>query len=92
MLQELIQKLQDNHGISAEQSHGVVNTVTQYIKQKFPLIGGSLDGLLGHHETTAPQNTGTDVAANPGTSESIVDQIEDFAKTKLGGLFSGNKN
>jgi hypothetical protein len=84
MLQELIQKLQDEHGVSAEQSQGVINTVTQYLKDKFPMIGGHIDSLLGNAPSTGDGSAQGD--------ESMIGKLEDMAKSKFGGLFGGNKS
>ena len=46
MLQELIQKLQKMHGLSAEQSHNILSTVTGYIKEKIPLIKDKIEDLF----------------------------------------------
>jgi len=59
MVQELIQRLQDNHGLSAEQSQSILNTVTGFIKEKFPMLSGAVDNMF------PPQTDGT----TPTTSE-----------------------
>jgi hypothetical protein len=103
-MQELIDKLQADHGLSQEQSHGIVNTITNFIKEKFPMVGGAIDNLF-HHEgspTTVTGDTGsTDAPASKGGSfldkisdyipGSTGEKIEDFAKDKLGGMFGGDK-
>ena len=91
MLEELIQKLQNEHGISAEQSHGVINSVTEFIKEKFPMVGGMLDNLL-IHQSNSPQGPTGDVNENNNTNESTMGKLEDFAKSKLGNIFGGNKS
>ena len=83
-MQELIQKLQDEHGITPEQSTGVVNSVVLFIKEKFPMVGGSLDHLLG---TTNSEQT----SSNPSADESAFDKAKDFAKEKLGSIFGASK-
>ena len=45
-MQELIDKLKNVHGLSTEQSHGILNTITSFIKEKFPMVGGAIDNLL----------------------------------------------
>jgi hypothetical protein len=107
-MEELIQKLQSVHGLSAEQSHGILNTITGYIKEKFPMVAGAVDNLF--QSGTTPEAPGTSPAdvqatvANPGDSGNVFDKIsdfipgatgekmEEFAKEKLGGFFKGNKN
>lgn len=106
-MEELIQKLQNTHGLSAEQSHGILNTIAEYLKEKFPMVGGAIDNLF--QSGTTPPGPGTTPAdvqattANPGKSNDFLDKIsdfipgesgeklEEFAKGKLGGFFGGNK-
>ena len=107
-MEELIQKLQNIHGLSAEQSHGILNTIAGYLKEKFPMVGGAIDNLFQSGTTpTGPGTTPGDVqstVANPAQSSDFLDKIsnfipgetgeklETFAKDKLGGFFGGNKN
>ena len=102
-MEELIQKLQNLHGLTAEQSHGILNTITGYIKEKFPMVAGAVDNLFqGGTTPSAPGTTPADVQATTNVSEGSGDlldkisdfipgatgqKIEDFAKDKLGGFF-----
>lgn len=102
-MEELIQKLQNIHGLSAEQSHGILNTITGYIKEKFPMVAGAVDNLF--QSGTTPSATGTTPAdVNAAQSDgsmldkisdfipgSAGEKIEEFAKDKFSGLFGGNK-
>lgn len=106
-MEELIQKLQSAHGLSAKQSHDILNTIVGYIKEKFPMIGGAVDNLFQSGTTpSGPGTTPADVqssTANPATNNDLLDRIsdfvpgatgekiEEFAKEKLGGFFGGNK-
>ncbi|MBS1738127.1 MAG: hypothetical protein JSS98_16205 [Bacteroidetes bacterium] len=99
-MNELLEKLQSLHGLTAEQSQGILGTITGYIKEKFPMVAGAIDNLLpsgGASSTaTAAQSAGT---ASNSEGGSILDKIsdfipggagqkiEDFAKDKLGGIF-----
>ena len=47
-MQELIKKIQDDHGLSAEQSTGVLFTIKEYIKEKFPMVESMVDNLFQH--------------------------------------------
>lgn len=62
-MQELIKKLQDTHGLNAEQAHGILNTIKEYIKQKFPMVEGAIDNLF-HHDSQ-----GTTTAGDTGSTE-----------------------
>ena len=105
-MEELIQKLQNVHGLSAEQSQGILNTITGYVKEKFPMLGGAIDNLF--QSGTTPSTTGATTPADVNTtavqnSGDILDKISDFipgatgekieqfAKDKLGGFFGGSK-
>jgi hypothetical protein len=89
-MEELIQRLQNLHGLTPEQSHGILNTITNYVKEKFPMVGGAIDNLFQSGTTpSSPGTTPTD--ANSATTAGTSGQsIEDFAKDKLGSFF-GNK-
>jgi hypothetical protein len=106
-MKELIQKLQNVHGLSAEQSEGILNTIAGYIKEKFPMVGGAVDQIF--QSGTTPSEAGTtpgevqSTTANPAANNDFLDRIsdfvpgatgekiEEFAKEKLGGFFGGNK-
>lgn len=106
-MEELIQKLQNVHGLSREQSFGILNTITGYIKEKFPMVAGAVDNIFQSGTTpSAPGTTPADVQAtnvNPSANTDLLDKIsdfipgatgekiEEFAKEKLGGFFGENK-
>ncbi len=60
-MQELIKKLQDDHNLSAEQAHSILNTIKEFIKQKFPMVEGAIDNLFPHDsgDTTTAGDTGS---------------------------------
>ena len=61
-MEELIKKLQENNGLTVEQSHGVLNTIKDFIKEKFPMVGGMVDNLFlddSSNETTSAGDMGT---------------------------------
>jgi hypothetical protein len=104
-MQELIEKLQQEHGLSAEQSYGVLNTIKNFIKEKFPMVGGAVDNLFPSGETETKTQTGDTgntegPAAKGGSfSDNISEMLpgesgqkaEQFIKDKLSGMFE-NKN
>ncbi len=71
-MQELIKKIQDNHGLSAEQSTGVLNTIKEYIKEKFPMVESMVDNLFQHDSDKGHTESGdtgsTDTPASKGGS------------------------
>ena len=61
-MEELIKKLQENHGLTAEQSYAILNTIKEFIKEQFPMIGGAIDNLIpGNNEgnTTSAGDIGS---------------------------------
>lgn len=86
-MQELINKLTERAGISHEQAAKVLDTVKDFVKEKFPMMSGAVDNLLGG-DTAAP------VTASPQATVSV-DKEEspfDVAKDKLTNFLSGDKN
>lgn len=84
MLSELLQKLETEHGIPPAQGSGIINTIIQHIKEKFPQVAGMIDSVLGSQKSGTSNMNGSTV--NDG-SENSLQQLEDLAKSKLGGLF-----
>ncbi|MGH2647445.1 MAG: hypothetical protein ACRDE8_07750 [Ginsengibacter sp.] len=98
-MEELIQKLQSLHGLTAEQSHGILGTIAGYIKEKFPMVAGAIDNIIPTGTTaSSPASKATTSSASQGSGD-ILDKIsdfipgatgekiEEFAKEKLGSLF-----
>ncbi len=71
-MEELLKKIQDNHGLSAEQAIGVLNTIKDYIKEKFPMVESMVDNLFQHDADEGHTEVGdtgsTDTAAQKGGS------------------------
>ena len=85
MLQELIQKLQNDHGLSAEQSQGVVSTVTGFIKEKFPLMKDTMESLLNpKSEESKPGAFAQPEAEEKKEESSFLDKISDFIPGQAG--------
>jgi hypothetical protein len=52
-MQELIQRITDKTGISAEQAAQALEVVKDFVKEKFPMVGGAVDSILGGGSSTA---------------------------------------
>jgi hypothetical protein len=105
-MEELINKLQTQHGLNADQAQSILQTITGFIKEKFPMVSGAVDNLFQSGTTpSAPGTTPSEVNSpvdSSAPSENILDKIsdfvpgatgqkiEDFAKENLGSFF-GNK-
>lgn len=60
-MQELIEKLKKGHGLTPEQSYGVLNTIKEFIIEKFPMAEGMLDNFFPA-EAEEKRGTDTDLA------------------------------
>jgi hypothetical protein len=85
-MQELINKLQAEHGLSHEQSHGILNTITSFIKEKFPMVGGAIDNLFPHDGNTASTVGDTNAAGDT----TVGDTGSTDEPTSKGGSFLDN--
>jgi hypothetical protein len=45
-MQELIDQLKTNAGITDEQAVKALEIIKAYVKEKFPMLGGAVDNLL----------------------------------------------
>ena len=45
-MQELIDRLTQNAGINAEQAAKALETIKEYVKEKFPMLGGAVDNMF----------------------------------------------
>jgi hypothetical protein len=104
-MQELIERIQKDHGLSAEQSHGILNTIKEFIKEKFPMMGGAVDNIFPAQSAPGTTPAG-DIGTTTGPTQkggSFLDKISDylpgemgekaeqFAKDKFGGFLDKNK-
>ena len=103
-MQELINKLTEKAGLSHDQASKAIETIKEFVKEKFPMMAGAVDNLLGE-STPAPAATPAAAEAKTGSSnflDEISDfipgeagqKVEDFAKgaaDKISGMFGGNK-
>lgn len=46
-MEELIERLKAEVHLTDEQALQVLATVKEYVKEKFPMLGGAVDNLLG---------------------------------------------
>ena len=82
-MKELIDKLQNVHGLSTEQSHSILNTITSFIKEKFPMVGGAVDSLFKSDNSATATSAATAAAATNTASPvqdggDFLDKISDF--------------
>ena len=46
-MQELINRLKENAGITEVQAVKALETIKDYVKEKFPMLGGAVDNMFG---------------------------------------------
>lgn len=63
MVQDLINQIVEKTGIPADKAHQVLGVVSNFVKQKYPMVGSQIDSVLGTGGQ-AGDNTGT--AGNSG--------------------------
>ena len=75
-MQELIEKLKKGHGLTPEQSYGVLNTIKDFIIEKFPMAEGMLDNFFpaeakqkGTDTDAAQAAAGATPTGDTGTTE-----------------------
>lgn len=79
-MQELINRLTTEAGISAAQATKSLETIKNFVKEKFPMLGGAVDNMFaGTPEATA-------AAAKPEEKkeEGIMDKISDVIPGETG--------
>jgi len=70
-MEELIKKLEEKHSLTSAQAYGILNTITDFIKEKFPMVGGMVDNLFPHNnnsETSTGDTGSTEGPAKKGGS------------------------
>jgi hypothetical protein len=83
-MQELIDHLIEKVGLSPEQATGTIEAVKNFVKEKFPMMGGAVDSLLG---STSSSNTGN--AADPASTDPNTTTGEGGIMDKLSGILPG---
>jgi len=85
-MQELIKKITDSAGISEEQATKAIESVKDFVKEKFPMLEGAVENLFSQKSEAAED------PADGAKEESVLDKIsnvipgeagqkvEDFAK------------
>ena len=81
-MQELITRLTEKAGISAEQASKTIDTIKEFVKEKFPMLGGAVDNMFAGSASDA---TATSAATTPKAEEhSMLDKISDVIPGQTG--------
>ena len=57
-MQELINRLKENAGITDEQAMKALETIKDFVKEKFPMLGGAVDNMFGASGSGASDEPG----------------------------------
>jgi hypothetical protein len=85
-MHELITRLTETAGITTDQATKALETIKDFVKEKFPMMAGAVDNLFASASETATTNTPVIVedSGAPKTSESILDKISDVIPGESG--------
>jgi hypothetical protein len=78
-MQELITRLTQKAGISAEQATKSLETIKEFVKEKFPMLGGAVDNMFA----ATPENVAA-AAAPKAADNSMMDKISDVIPGQAG--------
>ncbi|MEP6710875.1 MAG: hypothetical protein ABJA37_00585 [Ferruginibacter sp.] len=78
-MQELVTRLTEKAGITADQANKALETIKDFVKEKFPMMAGAVDNLFA--ESAAAPIT---MHAEPRSSPSVFDKISDVIPGETG--------
>jgi hypothetical protein len=78
-MQELITRLTEKAGISAEQATKTIDTIKEFVKEKFPMLGGAVDNMFASSADTATAATAPKVEEH-----TMLDKISDVIPGQAG--------
>ena len=82
-MQELVNRLTEKAGLSVEQASTAIDTIKDFVKEKFPMLSGAVDNMFA----SAPAvETATKTAA---PKERILDKISDVIPGQTGEKVEG---
>lgn len=81
-MQELITKLTEKAGISPDQAAKAIDTIKDFVKDKFPMMSGAVDNLFAQ-SGDAPAQAASQAKTDSG-SASMLDKISDFIPGSAG--------
>jgi hypothetical protein len=83
-MQELINRLMEKAGISADQASSAIVTIKDFAKEKFPMMAGAVDNLFASEGGDA-MAAAAPVAEEPKKEDSsILDKISDVIPGEAG--------
>ena len=84
-MHELVTRLTEKAGISADQASKAIDTIKDFVKEKFPMMAGAVDNLFASApEPTSPIAIIDPAAPKSTESQSILDKISDVIPGEKG--------
>ena len=84
-MQELITRLTEKAGISADQANKAIDTIKDFVKEKFPMLSGAVDNMFaGSADTSTPAATATATTAPKAEEHTMLDKISDVIPGETG--------
>ena len=84
-MQELITRLTEKAGISAEQATKTIDTIKEFVKEKFPMLSGAVDNMFAGSTDNATATAAAPAATAPKAEEhSMLDKISDVIPGQAG--------
>ncbi|MGF2412716.1 hypothetical protein [Ferruginibacter sp.] len=80
-MQELINRLTEKAGISAEQATKSIETIKDFVKEKFPMLGGAVDNMFA---SASPAAAAPIPQTEAKKDESVMDKISDVIPGETG--------
>ena len=86
-MHELITQLTEKAGITTEQANKALETIKDFVKEKFPMMAGAVDNLFASETTTSTAGSTTavpDPAAPKVAEPTMLDKISDVIPGEAG--------
>jgi hypothetical protein len=85
-MQELISRLTEKAGISADQAGSVITTIKEFVGEKFPALSGAVDNVLGGGGAAATAASGAAAQVDAAKEEGggMLDKISDVIPGAVG--------
>ncbi len=80
-MQELIQRLTEKAGISADQATKAIDTIKDFVKEKFPMMSGAVDNLFA---TSSDAVASAAAQVKDASGGSVLDKISDVIPGETG--------
>jgi hypothetical protein len=83
-MQELITRLIEKAGISADQAAKSIDTIKDFVKEKFPMLGGAVDNMFASSAENVAAAAAPVAEAPKTAAPSVMDKISDVIPGQAG--------